>query len=67
MKLAPANGSKSAESSGPIIPETSICNPARVYAEANSSLETISAIIEEWAGEPNAKPALKRKALSRMR
>jgi hypothetical protein len=53
MKLTPANGSKSAENRGPIIPERSICIPARVYAEAKSSLETISAMTEEWAGEPN--------------
>jgi len=54
MKLTPANGSRSAESSGPIIPETSICNPARVYAETNSSCEAISAMTEECAGEPKA-------------
>src|SRR5271168_3142637 len=67
MKLAPAKGRNKPEKSGPIIPETSICNPARVYAEANSSLETISAMIEEWAGEPKANPALKRNALASMR
>jgi hypothetical protein len=30
-------------------------------------LETISAMTEEWAGEPNANPALKRNALTRIR
>ena len=60
IKLAAAKGIKSPAGSGPIIPETSICNPARVYAEPNSSAETISAITEEWAGEPNAKLAPKK-------
>jgi hypothetical protein len=67
MKLAPINGIKSPPSSGPIIPETSICMPLRVYAEANSSAETISAMTEDWAGEPNAKPTLRRNAATRMR
>src|SRR5260370_30566013 len=58
IKLTPASGIKSAANRGPITPEGSICIPARVYAEPNSSAETISAMTEEWAGEPNAKPAL---------
>src|SRR5260221_14612415 len=67
MKLTPANGIKSAANRGPTIPERSICNPARVYAEPNSSAETTSAMTEEWAGELKAKPPLKRNALARIR
>ena len=59
-------GIKSPPRTGPIIPEIFICSPPSVFAEASSSLETISATTDEEAGEPNAKPRLKRNTLARM-
>ncbi len=59
-------GIKSPPRTGPIIPEIFICNPPSVFAEAKSSLETISVTTEEEAGDPNAKPRLNRNTLARM-
>ena len=67
MKLTPRKGIKSPPRSEPMMPETSSWSPERVYAEANSSAETISAIAAELAGALNANPRLKRNAPVRMR
>jgi hypothetical protein len=65
-KLGPAIGIKSPPISGPITPEILICSPPSVWAEATSSLETISVTAEEEAGEPKANPKLNRNALARI-
>ena len=44
-----------------------MCRRNRSLGSVERFLDFMPAITEEWAGEPNAKPVLKRKALARMR
>ncbi len=64
--LAPTMGIRNAPISGPITPPILMCRLPSVFAEANSSLETISVTTEDEAGEPKAKPRLKRNALAKI-